>query len=153
MAATCEEKERKSMAKFKMTVIKQGEGNEKNDDTFFAAVEAVELEEGEEELCFPEEYEGLPVTHIGCAQGYKEAHIEYGDWHHPTHRADEYAPARFHVAHTPIELPKTVRRVYLHSELEVFILRASPETVFEIHPENKHLGIAPDGRVTLKCWL
>ena len=141
------------MAKFKMTLIKEGTENDNNDYRYYAAVEEVILEEGDEELRFPETYEGLPVTRIGCTQGYKEAHIEYGDWHHPTHRPDEYVPARFFVDFKKIFLPPSVKRVYLHASITVFIVYTEEGTVFEIHPDNQEFALRKDGTLTHKCFL
>ena len=141
------------MAKFKMVIIKHGTENKENNYRMIASVGAVELEEGDEELRFPETYEGLPVTHIGCDQDYKEACVEHGDWHHSTHRDDTYVPARFCAKHTPIHLPASVKRVYIPAAAEVLILYASPDTVFEIHPDNETFGLRPDGSITQKCFL
>ena len=145
------------MANFSMAVIKIGRENEKNEYTYVAAVTAVTLDEGDESLAFPEEYEGLPVTHIGYEQGYCEAHVEYGDWHHPTHRPDEYIPARYEAKAAPIALPASVKRVVLHRHVALFsrvdTAEGERKLVYEIHPENQTFALRPDGSLVLKCFL
>ena len=145
------------MAKFKMTVLQMGNEIKGEEYTYTAAVEAVEFEEGDTELRFPEEYEGLPVTHIGYCQGYREGYMEYGDWHHPTHRADEYIPARYYPKNNPIVLPPQVERVFVSKCVCSVDVKADEENghrpIYELDPENPTLALRPDGRLILKCFL
>ena len=145
------------MARFQMAVIKIGRVNDQNEYSYAAAVTAVELEEGDECLSFPEEYEGMPVTHIGYTQGYRDARIEYGDWHHPTHRPDEYIPARYEADASPIRLPASVKRVALHRNVMHFsridLAEKERRLVYEVNPENQAFGLRPDGSLVLKCFL
>ena len=108
-------------------------------------------------LHIPASYEGLPVTHIGYEQGYCEAHVEYGDWHHPTHRPDEYIPTRYEAKAAPIALPASVKRVVLHRHVALFsrvdTAEGERKLVYEIHPENQTFALRPDGSLVLKCFL
>ena len=141
------------MARFEMALLKQGTENKGNDYTVTAAVVSVVFEEGDEELRFPETYEGLPVTHIGCKQGYREPHIEYGDWHHPTHRGDEYVEGWYFYEFNRIDVPPSVKRVYVHAAVDSFYVYGKEGTVFEVDPANKELAVGRDGQVTRKSWL
>ena len=136
------------MAKFEFELVQ--EGYEGKSMTHTLSVRAVEPEEGETVLRFPEEVDGVPVEYVGYVTKFHEAYIEYGDWHHPVSHDDTYHPARYARKPVLLHLPETVEKIILPPRLRgigfAYELARIPK---ELSPENPWYTVAEDG-VTLE---
>ena len=136
------------MAKFEFELVQEGylDGSM----THTLSVRAVKMEEGETVLRFPEEVEGVPVEYVGFVTEFREAYIEYGDWHHPVSHDDTYHPARYARKPVLLHLPETVEKIILpprlHSIGFAYEIARIPK---ELSPENPWYTVAEDG-VTLE---
>lgn len=135
------------MAKFEFEFVQEGEVGKPMTRTL--SVCAVELEEGETVLHFPDEVEGVLVEYVGFVTEFREAYVEYGDWHHPVSHDDTYHPARYARKPVLLHLPETVEKIILPPHLRsigfFYEMKKIPK---EISPENPWYTVEEDG-VTL----
>ena len=136
------------MAKFTFETVKEGTVGGAMRHTL--SVVGVELEEGETVLCFPEEVDGAFVEYIGYTTRFYEAHVEYGDWHHPVSHDDTYHPARYGRVPVALHLPQTLEKIILPPRfIDVGYPHEMEHIPKELSPDNPWRYVAEDG-VTLK---
>lgn len=140
------------MAQFKYETIKLGYVD-KNQTTVLSLKEIV-VEEDDEIIVIPEEFEGIAVTYIGYKQGKNEAYFKYHDWHHPAQGGD-YIPEEY-VALECDFLAKTsnLKKVIFPSAAKYInfsrINYFAKDVVFEISPDNKYYKVTKDGKIYYK---
>ena len=77
-----------------------------------AGLSGITLENGDEVLEIPTEFEGYPVTEIGYYESIDPAHEHFHDWHHPAQGA-EWVPDTYQTHSCSIYLDERVKRVIL----------------------------------------
>ena len=134
-----------------LILIKKGiEGKE---IVTFASVHSVMFSShfpSEEEIIFPETYQGYPLTHLGYKQDKIDEHVRYHDYHHPAQGYGDVYPTEFFPSkdlvgsYFPdnlkrIFIPKTVK--YIASTFFEKIPYCCPNVIIEIDKENPYYEV------------
>ena len=104
----------------------------------------------EEEIIFPESFEGLPLTHLGYSENYTPEHVKDHDWHHPSRGNGDYCPKEYYPWPGPSPyFPDSIKRIFIPKTVQYisndFFDKATkelcPYLVIEIDKENPYYEV------------